>query len=243
MTRKPTDTGLRNRTGIQASPLDWRAAAEQARASAPDPSLQTGSLARVRIDLSQAFEPLGTLPAPLTVRGAVGTLVEGIQGNSLPVLMDLLGERIAYQRMGVRLYEALLCKHAAAHLKDNSPAAGDLNALRAEKVGHLGLVVNAMEELGGDATAVTPCADAMAMAARGLLQCLADPRTTFTQGLRAILLAEMGDYAGWEALVEVSECMGLKGHAAAFRQAFVREVDHVAKVKRWMLDSLRAQAT
>ena len=47
------------------------------------------------------------------------------------------------------------------------------------------MLVQAMEQLGGDPTAQTPCADVTATASMGLIQVVTDPRTTLAQSLNA----------------------------------------------------------
>ena len=242
MTHRPTDPGLRNRTGIQASPQDWRDTADSAMAGTPDGVVDMSELARVRIQASRSVEPLGTMPAPMSIKGVAQTLVRSLQGEHLSVFLDLMGERIAYERLAIRLYDALLCKHAAAELRETEPRVQDLALIRNQELDHLALLVATLERLGGDPTAVTPSADATAVASRGLMQVLSDPRTTFTQAMRAMLQAELADHCGWETLLAVAESMGMDDIVLAFRRAVAQEQEHVLNLKSWLIRTLKGQA-
>ena len=65
----------------------------------------------------------------------------------------------------------------------------------------------AIEQLGGDPTAVTPSANLQATAAHGIQKVVVDPRTTLLQ-LEAALVAELTDNACWEALIELAQEAG-----------------------------------
>ena len=242
MTHKPTDINLCNRTGIQASPQDWRDTADSAIAGTPDGALDVGELTAMRVELGRSMEPVGSMPAPLTLKGMAETAVKGLQGEHLAVFMDLLGERIAFERMGVRLYDALLCKHAAAELTPTEPRLQELEQLRDQELDHLALLVAMVEQLGGDPTAITPASEVMTVASRGLAQVLLDPRTTFTQGMRTMLTAELTDCSGWETVAAVAEALGKQDLAQGFRRALREEEEHVLKMKNWLVRTLQGQA-
>jgi len=184
--KKPTDIGM-NRTGIKASPVDSKKTIEGAQQSKlVDPGDAT-ALADERIEWSNAAEPVGTMPPPGSVKGVLKTVMEKLKGNEPNVFLDKIGERIAFERTGVRLYDALLCKLSAAHLHEGGPTREEVEQIREEELQHFMLLTETMESLGGDPTAMTPCADITAVASSGILKVLADPRTTLTQCLDAIL--------------------------------------------------------
>jgi hypothetical protein len=92
----------------------------------------------------------------------------------------------------------------------------------------------AMQKMGGDPTAQTPCADVTATASMGIVQVLTDPRTTLAQCLNAILSAELTDNAGWELLVQLAEDAGESELAGRFLGALGQEQEHLAIVKGWL---------
>ena len=141
------------------------------------------------------------------------TAVEAMKESYVPgqdpvLLLDKLGERIAFERAGTRLYDALLSKHDAGRTFRGAPSRAELQHIRDQEHEHFLMLVDAMERLGGDPTAVTPSADVQATASKGLPAVLADPRTDLLQCLEAILVAELVDNDCWTALMELAENAG-----------------------------------
>jgi hypothetical protein len=91
-----------------------------------------------------------------------------------------------------------------------------------------------MEQLGGDPTAQTPCADVIATASMGLMQVVTDPRTTMAQSLNAILTAELTDNAGWELLAQLAEEAGEEELTGKFLGALSQEQEHLRVIKAWL---------
>jgi ferritin-like protein len=239
--KKPTDIGM-NRTGIKASPIDSKETIEGAQQSKlVDPGDAT-AIADERIEWSNAAEPVGTMPPPGSVKGVLKTVMEKLKGNEPNVLLDKLGERIAFERTGVRLYDALLCKLAAANLHEGGPTREEVEQIREEELQHFMLLKETMESLGGDPTAMTPCADITAVASSGIVKVLADSRTTLTQCLDALLIAELADNDAWMMLVDLAEGLGMKEMGQRFRQAMTEEEDHLMRVRGWINAALLGQA-
>ena len=188
----------------------------------------------------------------------------GRRPEELGVFMDKLGERLAFERTGTRLYEALITKYQALAEAGQDPlppaddtlladsdesesdepisAAEALEFIRADELSHFQLLSDCIRRLGGDPTAQTPCADAAATASMGLMQVVTDPRTTLAQSLNAILMAELADTAGWEMLAELAEEAGQKELASTFLQALEAEQGHLATVRMWLQALLTNEA-
>jgi len=175
-------------------------------------------LAKVRAEYIAEAEPVGTLPK------AEGPLM---------LLMDKLGERLAFERSGTRLYDALMAKCKAAGSKI---PAKELQHIRDEEAMHFALCGAAIQALGGDPTEQTPCADVAGVEGMGLMQVLTDPRTTVAQCLHAILVAEMTDNAAWEELIELTlqaDADSGEDLVARFQKAQANEAEHLEKVRGW----------
>ena len=54
------------------------------------------------------------MPVPGNLKGAAKAAVKALKGEKAAVFLDKLGERLAFERTGVRLYEAVLAKVPAA---------------------------------------------------------------------------------------------------------------------------------
>jgi hypothetical protein len=91
-----------------------------------------------------------------------------------------------------------------------------------------------MVQMGGDPTAMTPCADVVGTATMGIMQVVTDPRTTLAQSLNAMLSAELTDNAGWELLAALAEDAGETELAGRFLGALAQEQEHLAIVKGWL---------
>ena len=234
MRTEVTSLGM-NRTGIGTSPVDSAAlvrAAEEACASA---ALDGGvSLASVRAAYESEAEPLGTVPIPTTLKGAVKAAVALVKGRGTTAFIDKLGERLAFERTGTRLYEALLTKLDASPSWEGGPTWTELVRFRDEEAAHFALLRRSMEELGADPTAQTPSADVVGVASMGLLQVVTDPRTTLAQSLTALLTAELTDNDGWEMLVDVAEAMKQDEMAERFLRAQEQEDIHLSTVREWL---------
>ena len=175
------------------------------------------ALARLRTEYASHADPVGSLPDPA---------LSGVEA----VLMDKLGERLAFERAGTRLYDALMAKCQAA--KGSIPLK-ELQHIRDEEHTHFALVGAAIQSLGGDPTAQTPAADLAGVEGMGLMQVLTDPKTTVAQALHAILVAEMTDNAAWEELIELTEQAGNADLVARFGKARDSELEHLEKVRGW----------
>jgi rubrerythrin len=185
----------------------------------------------VKQDIIQEWSTVGSLPPPATIRGVAKTGIEKLMGRQPEMLLDKLGERLAFERTGVRLYEALIAKCEVALPNESWQFLRDI---RNDELRHFHLLHEAIEEIGADPTAITPCANATAMASQGLIAVVNDPRTDVAQSAQAILLAELADNEGWEMLIELTDRAGLDEQAKRFRAAQMAEEEHLAKVRRWL---------
>ncbi len=226
------ETGL-NRTGIQSSPVQGpmtiEGAAEGGATAAGDGA---GLLSERRFYL-EAAEPIGKIPPVMTFKGVAGAALEAIQGVRANLLVDRLGERLAFERAATRFYELLAVKALSFPTWEGGPGPADLAEIQRDEIAHHGLLIAALEQLGADPTAVTPSADVTLVIGRGIGQVLADPRTDLKQGLSAILAAELLDRTGWELLVPLVREAGQDDLAREFREALRTEESHLARVRGW----------
>lgn len=224
-----------NRTGLQMSPLDAKRLLENTAMTTP-PSGGPDLLMALRGDYIDEAGVVGTVPPPGTVTGVVKSGAEMLTGDRPQVLIDKLGERLAFERGGTRLYDALLakCGGGAAALDAEVPL-DVLERFRNEEAAHALMIAAALEKLGADPTAMTPCADLVGVESQGLMQAITDPRTTLSQSLHAMLVAELADHQGWQLLIALAEQMGHDGLAHDCRTAFEEEERHLASIRAWVV--------
>ncbi|HZX25569.1 MAG TPA: ferritin-like domain-containing protein [Telluria sp.] len=225
-----------NRTGIQMSPIDSKAMQELA-PTVPEMDGEQ-ALSELRSPYIADADGLGSVPLPATFKGVVSGGMTMLKGESPQLLLDKLGERLAFERTGTRLYDALICKCEVLLDDTISMRLEDLRQIRNDEHGHMLLVAEAIQELGGDPTAQTPCADLVGVESAGLLHVVADPRTSIGQCLHAILTAELADRAGWESLIALADVQGLDDLVNRFSQALETEREHLGMVETWYNESL-----
>ena len=238
---KPTDIGP-NRTGIATSPIDSKRVIQAANDAATSGAMDGQALELERVRWSTDAFPIGTVPPPGTVKGAIKTIIEKLKDHNATVFIDKLGERVAFERTGTRLYDALLVKFEAANLHDGAPTREQIEKIRDDEIRHFGIVRDAMVQLGADPTAVTPSADVSGVAGQGWVQVLSDPRSTFSQCLVVMLAAESADVDGWELLATLADGLGFEDLAKQFRLALTEEEQHALLVRGWLTTSVLGQS-
>jgi hypothetical protein len=219
-----------NRTGISVSPDEAARTIEGARGARPSSPGDSQALAALRGPYIAANEPIGSRPP--------------MAGPKIPaVFLDQLGDRLAFERGGTRLYEALLGKvQAAKGAPKGGPSASDVQHLLDEEARHFLLVRDTIERLGGDPTFETPAADLSGVAAMGLVQILTDPRTTVAQCLHALLVAELTDNDGWTLLIRLADDLGHADLSTQFEAALSTEQEHLQKVRGWLTTLAQTEA-
>lgn len=236
---RPTDLGL-NRTGIQAAPLRSEEMSENTDAVTANLG-GAGELAQLRAELSKAAPPVGTMPIPGNLKGAARTALQAMKGEKATVFLDKLAERLAFERTGVRIYEAVLAKMPASRTTEGTLSRELLRGFHDAELRHMHLVKEAIEQLGGDPTAMSPSADLKGVEGMGLVQVVTDPRTTLTQCLDTLLTAELADNDGWKILIAMAEALGQDELARRFADALAEEDRHLQSVRAWLAERLEIQ--
>lgn len=241
--KKPTDIGA-NVSGTATAPVQTKEMIQGAQQGGPDPAggdFRQG-LAATHLEYVRGADPVGKVPPPTTLKGAAKTFIDMIQAKKTTVLVDKMGERLAFERAGVRFYDLLLMKHELHGSWPGGPEEADLQRVRQEELDHLHMLIDAMKQVGADPTATTPMADVTAVEAKGLLAVLSDARTTLDQALHAVLIAELADNDGWDMLIDLTHGFGHSGIAQKFRDAKRHEEEHLRDVRRWLEAWTRAEA-
>jgi tRNA isopentenyl-2-thiomethyl-A-37 hydroxylase MiaE len=231
--KKAEDIGT-NRTGIATSPIDGPQVISGAEQGSPSTPGDESAQAAVRAAYVKESEPIGSVPPPASIKGAVKTIAQALKGEKASVFIDKLGERMAFERAGVRLYELAIVKAQSAPRADGAPSAADLATIQRDELEHFGMLVGCAKEIGADPTVMTPSADIAANLSVGVRAVLADPRTDLRQCLEALLVAELADNAGWELLIALARELGQEQMVTRFERALDEEVEHLARVKTWL---------
>lgn len=237
---KSTHMG-RNRTGIDMSPIHSKEMISNAESATLSSEANGQTISSVERQYIQESDSVGSVPMPGSVKGALKSAMKKMSGRNPEMLINKLGERLAFERSGVRLYECLITKCESAKSGPQIPI-DRLRHFRSEEEEHFRMVKDAMLSLGADPTAQTPDADVSGVASMGIMKVITDPRTSIGQCLEAMLIAELTDNAAWELLVELSDEMGLEDIADQFGQALRQEEVHLQEIRRWYEQSVMTDA-
>jgi len=242
-----------NRTGAAIKPKDVEQMLKAVDELSPPVPVNTMQMDVERQVYITEAEPVGSIPPPPEKASRAGAKksARAEVSPAVALLLDKLGERIAFERTGTRLYSAIISKHLAltnggadplSEAVSGEAAAETLQRIRSEELEHFHMLCNAVSQLGGDPTAQTPCADVTATASMGLMQVVTDPRTTLAQSLSAILTAELTDNAGWELLIKLAEDAGQDDLIEPFTEALEAEQQHLVAVRGWIESLLMSEA-
>jgi hypothetical protein len=226
----------KNRTGVDMSPIDAKEMVALSNSTPPSSQGDARDIAKMRGEYIAEHDALGSIPPPGTLKGVASTAMKKLTGKNPEAFIDKLGCRLAFERTGVRLYEALIAKCSAGAVGASNVSLDTLWEFRNQELQHFKLVEGAICSIGADPTAQTPSADVDGMIALGIVQVLTDPRTSVEQCLDAMLTVELADNAAWELLIEFSTKMGMDDMARDFQGALQQEENHLRQVRQWFRD-------
>src|SRR5215216_2123780 len=230
-----TNTGAKqaisgNRTGMQTSPELAEEIMEGASSVMPSSEGGAEEIAESRGEYIAEGFPIGSMPMmPASEEGEADEEEAG-----LAVFLDKLSERLAFERQGTRLYEALLNKCQTLGESAPGPTLEDIEHIGSEELEHFLLINNAITEIGGDPTEQSPSADVVGVASMGIMQVLTDPRSSLAQCLQVMLTAELTDNDGWQLLIKLADNLGYDDMKAEFETALAHEEEHLVNVRSWL---------
>jgi bacterioferritin (cytochrome b1) len=222
-------TAVMNRTGLSAAPEQAEQALAAAASTKPSASGGLSELEAARKPYIAEHMLIGSPPPDA--------------GKMAPSLfMDKLGERLAFERGGARLYQGLLGKMRANGKSSGGPSLAEVEHIMEEELQHFRLINTTIQQLGGDPTVQTTGADLVGVASMGLIQIVADPRTTVRQCLEAFLIAELTDNDCWEMLIKMAVGLGHAELSRQFEGALESEQEHLQNVRMWLTMMTGAEA-
>src|ERR1044071_4389169 len=223
-----------NRTGMQTSPELAEELIEGASNAAPSSEGGAEDIAEYRGEYIAEGFPIGSLPMmPASEEGEADEEEAG-----MAVFLDKLSERLAFERTGTRLYEALLNKCETLGEQSPGPTLEDIEHIGREELEHFLMLNQTITEIGGDPTVQSPCADMAGVASLGIMQVLTDPRSSMAQCLQAMLTAELTDNDGWRLLIQLADNLGHDEMKAEFETALADEEEHLINVRTWLQESV-----
>jgi rubrerythrin len=232
-----------NRTGIMLNPEMAAELIQGAKETTPSSEGDGENMRAERAEYLQEGAPIGSPPTLVNATEMDNTEKSPPADNRMAVLLDKLGERLAFERQGTRLYEAFVQKVESIPVDEpNAPEVENLRHICGEELEHFELLQQAIVKLGGDATVETPSADIAGVLSHGVLQVVSDPRTTIAQTLQAILTAELADNDGWHMLRDLTEQLGYDDLAKQCAEALQQEQEHLESVRTWLSNMTLTEA-
>jgi rubrerythrin len=151
-------------------------------------------------------------------------------------LIDLLSERLAFERAGVGLYDSVLDR------LDSSTALWafreELEKFRADEMEHRDWLASQIERLGGDPDVETDLALLVDQESAGI-QMIVAVDDVFSHAMHALLSAELMDNAGWELLIELADDADDREAREEFRVRLHQEENHLLFARTTMLALVR----
>lgn len=223
-----------NRTGMQTSPELAEELIEGTSNTVPSSEGGAEDIAEYRVEYIAEGFPIGSMPTMPASEEADADEEE----VGMAVFLDKLSERLAFERMGTRLYEALLNKCETLGEMTPGPTLEEIEHIGREELEHFHLINRTITELGGDPTVQSPCADVAGVTSMGIMQVLTDPRSSMAQCLQAMLTAELTDNDGWRLLIQLADNLGHDELKAEFETALANEEEHLINVRTWLQESV-----
>jgi rubrerythrin len=235
---KESTTPGANRSGMATAPLMAREMLEVTDLTTPSTRGTAADALAPRIEYAKRSGPAATVPPPASLKELAKTAMKALKGEKATVLVDKLGERLAFERSGTRLYEGILAKFDVHGSWKGGPSRAQLERIHGDELKHFLMLQETMRELGSDPTAVTPSANVHATASKGILAVISDPRTNLRESLEAISIAELVDNDCWGNLAALARASRMEDLAERCDEALEDEQQHLEWVREWLAAAL-----
>jgi rubrerythrin len=146
-------------------------------------------------------------------------------------VIDLLNERLAFERAGVRLYDSILSKMDGSGDLGIGAMRGQVQEHRNQEKEHEEWLEEQIRSLGGDAHSDTEYSKLVAQESEGL------EKVSKTEGslphlFHALLSAELLDNAGWQLLLDLADRASDDDAREQFRRRLHEEDEHLIFMRR-----------
>ena len=158
--------------------------------------------------------------------------MEKLAKKNATKVIDLLNERLAFERSGVQLYDTLLSRLRTA-TEDPALKAllGQMKEYREEEKEHEEWLEQQIRSLGGDAHAPTIKSELVTRESSGIEDVIMhDPELPHL--FHALLGAELVDNAGWELLAQIADEAGDRGMKREFKKRLHQEEEHLLFIRK-----------
>jgi bacterioferritin (cytochrome b1) len=164
--------------------------------------------------------------------------MEKLAKKNVTKVIDLLSERLAFERSGVKLYDTLLARLRASEDPALKALLGEVKEYREEEKEHEEWLEEQIRALGGDAGALTEHSVLVQTEAEGVERVIRRDENIL-HDFHALLTAELADNAGWDLLVQIADEFGDSEAKKEFKKRLHEEEKHLLFVRETLLELTR----
>jgi bacterioferritin (cytochrome b1) len=159
--------------------------------------------------------------------------VKELANYDKPKVIDVLNERLAFERAGVKLYDRILDVMKTAADQNVLRMLPEMEKHRAEEKEHEEWLEDQIRFLGGDAHAETERSELVTRESKGIEEVvMSDAKLPHL--FHALLAAELVDNAGWDLLVQIADEANDGEMKREFKKRLHEEEDHLLMVRKAM---------
>ncbi|HVV52486.1 MAG TPA: hypothetical protein VHO06_22660 [Polyangia bacterium] len=147
-------------------------------------------------------------------------------------VIDVLTERLTFERSGVRLYDRIIERMRASNEAAVAKMLDQMIEHRDQEKEHEEWLEEQIRSLGGDAHAQTEKGRLVETESQGIEKVIFDDRSALPELFHALLAAELVDNAGWDLLVQLADDADDNKAKRAFKKRLHEEEEHLLFVRR-----------
>jgi rubrerythrin len=145
-------------------------------------------------------------------------------------VIDLLNERLAFERAGVKLYDAILERMRSSGDPQIQRMVEQMQEHREDEKRHEEWLEEQIRALGGDAHTPSEKSILVQAESQGIEHVIQrDP--LLPHDFHALLVAELADNAGWDLLVQLADEVGDRDAKKEFKKRLHEEEKHLVSVR------------
>jgi bacterioferritin (cytochrome b1) len=163
--------------------------------------------------------------------------MEKLARKNAAFVLDVLSGRLAFERTGVRLYDAAIEKIERTAEPRYQAIVAQLHEIRDEEDEHVQFLEDQIRRLGGYPDEATDMAQLETEEGTGIASVILDGHQKVIHVVHALLAAELADNAGWDVLVQLAEEAGDRAARLAFSQRLAEEEKHLLFIREVVLRS------
>ena len=148
-------------------------------------------------------------------------------------VIDMLAERLQFERSGVKLYDAVLKKMQSSREPTISKMLDQMQEHRDQEKEHEEWLEECIRQLGGDAKQLTEKAKLVTQESKGIEEVIMKD-AEIPHLFHALLAAELVDNAGWDLLVDLADEADDTKAKREFKKRLHEEEEHLILVREAM---------